>query len=86
MWQELKIAMEKRGITIEIDDAVSELLCLPALVEQREGRDTMQAFLAFVETPLNRQFTDQRILAGDRVRVYRADNRIEFERIQEDEQ
>ena len=73
--------MKARDIEIAIDDEVIELLCSPALADAREGKSTIEAFISFIEMPANKQYTDQRLLAGDKIRVWRNGNHIEFERI-----
>jgi ATP-dependent Clp protease ATP-binding subunit ClpC len=76
-------AMKARDIEITIDDEVIKLLCSPALANAREGKSTIEAFISFIEMPANKQFTDQRLLAGDKIRVWRNANQIEFKRIDE---
>lgn len=84
LWQELEEAMSKCGIEIDVDEVVRDLLCSPSMAEARDNKPTIGAFIALIEMPLNKQFSEQHLLSGDRVRVSYNGQQIEFTYLESD--
>jgi ATP-dependent Clp protease ATP-binding subunit ClpC len=84
LWQEFRDAMVNRGIELEVDQAVRDVLCSPAMADARDNKTTTGAFIALIEMPLNKQFSEQRLLSGDRVRVWYNKNSIELTHLESD--
>jgi ATP-dependent Clp protease ATP-binding subunit ClpC len=87
LFVELREQLEERGIGLELEENVWELLCSPFWHEKRAKLGAQEAFTQLVEEPLLQKIDDGEFQASDRIKVYRnLDLAIDFQKVEGEEQ